>query len=526
MGNGRSRLKGSATESLRDLRRARRQRFVEQIDVMELLYRVYVGAIFGAIGLGVIAGAVHEAPATPDAVEWLRLHGPSLLGLGVAVLALAGLRSGARGGPLAIEAAEVQYVLLAPVNRGAALRPAAWRQLRVGALAGAIFGAVLGNFVFRRLPGSPVEWIGGLALFGALVPIAVLGAALVASGRRLRPTAATGIGALLVAWSGADLALGWTSSPGTMLGEVATLPLQHGAGVILAAAGVALVSVLLALGLLGVGGILLEAAQRRASLVAELRFSAAVQDVRAVVLLRRQLSSERPRRRPWLKLPAGRAEFPVWRRDWQSFLRWPASRIGRALLIGAVAGAMGAGAWRGATLAFFLPGLLLFVVALDFVEPLAQEADHPTRRQLLPVDSGSLAARHLVAPSVAIAVVILVASLGAVAAGGSASIALGVGAVSCLPLSLVLAGCAAFSATTDPYAYMFTPEIGYAVTGMPPLIASAIVAAPLLAAREVEREGASAVTAAAGSTITIGVIGLIALYALSRRFSKRDAVSA
>jgi hypothetical protein len=526
MGTERGGIDGSAAGPLRELRRARRQRFVEQIDVMELLYRVYVGAIFGAIGLGVVAGLVNEAPATPEAIEWLRTQGPALLGLVVAVLVLAGLRSGARGGPLAIEAAEVQYVLLAPVDRGAALRPAAWRQLRVAALAGGVLGAVVGNFVFRRLPGSPVEWIGGLALFGALVPVSVLGSALVASGRRLRPSVATGFGLLLLAWTGADIALGWTSAPGTMLGEVATLPLQHGTGLALAVAGVALVVVLLGTGLLGIGGILLEAARRRASLVAELRFSAAVQDVRAVVLLRRQLSSERPRRRPWLKLPAGRTAYPVWRRDWQSFLRWPPARVGRALLIGAVAGALAAGAWSGATLAFFVPGLLLFVVALDFVEPLAQEADHPTRRQLLPISAGPLAVRHLAAPTVAIAAVILVAALGAVASGGLATTALGVGAVACLPLALVLAGCAAFSATTDPYAYMFTPEIGYAVTSGPPLIASAIVAAPLWAAREVEREGASAVGAGAGSTVTIAIVGLVALFVLSHRLSKRDVVTA
>jgi hypothetical protein len=526
MENGRGSLEGSEAAALRELRRARRQRFVEQIDVMELLYRVYVGAIFGAIGLGVVAGLVNEAPATPDAVEWLRTQGPALLGLAVAVLVMAGLRSGARGGPLAIEAAEVQYVLLAPVDRGAALRPAAWRQLRVAALAGGVLGAVIGNFVFRRLPGSPVEWIGGLALFGALVPVSVLGTALVASGRRLRPAVATSVGLVLVAWAGVDIALGWTSAPGTMLGEIATLPLQHGIEVALAAAGAALVVALLATGLLGVGGILLEAARKRASLVAELRFSAAVQDVRAVVLLRRQLSSERPRRKPWLRLPTGRTAYPVWRRGWQSFLRWPRARVGRALLIAAVAGALAAGAWSGATLAFCVPGLLLFVVALDFVEPLAQEADHPTRRRLLPVAAGPLAARHLAAPSAAIAGMILVAALGAVAVGSSTATALGVGAVACLPLALVLAGCAAFSATTDPYAYLFTPAIGYAVTWGPPTIASIIVAAPLWGAREAEREGASAVGAVAGGALTIGIVGLVVLYVLSRRLSRRDAVTA
>ena len=87
---------------------------------------------------------------------------------------LAGLRSGARGGPLAIEEAEVQYVLLAPVDRGAALRPAALRQMRIAALAGAVLGAVVGNFVFRRVPGLAAS-SGSPAwrCFGALLPVCI-----------------------------------------------------------------------------------------------------------------------------------------------------------------------------------------------------------------------------------------------------------------------------------------------------------------------------------------------------------------
>jgi hypothetical protein len=526
MESGRAGLDRSGTEALRELRAARRRRYVEGLDVMELLYRVYVGTIFGAIGLGVVAGVVAEAPATVEAVASLRVRGPALLGLGVAVLVLVGLRAGARGGPLAIEPAEVQHVLLAPIDRGVALRPAAARQLRVGALAGAAFGAVLGNFVFRRLPGSPVEWIGCLALFAALVPVAVLGSALLASGHRLRPRVATAAGLLLLAWSGLDVVLGWTTSPATALGEMATLPLQDGVRIWLAAAGLAFPLALVAVGLAGVGGILLEAARRRATLVAELRFSAAVQDLRTVVLLRRQLASERPRRRPWLELAPGRGAYPVWRRGWQSFLRWPLARIARALLVAVAAGVLAAGAWAGATLALFLPGLLLFVVALDLVEPLAQESDHPTRRQLLPVAPGSLISRHLAAPTLAVALTVVAGCFGATAVGANAATALGVGALLVLPLALVLTCCAAISATADPYAYLFTPEIGFAVSAAPLLASSLLVGMPLLAAREAERGGGTALAAAAGSVFALAIAAAVLVSVLTRRFTKRDTVAA
>ncbi|MFN8217605.1 MAG: DUF6297 family protein [Solirubrobacterales bacterium] len=512
--------------ALRALRRTRRQRYVERIDTMELLYRIYVGAIFAAIGLGLLGGAINEAPATPEAAAWLRENGPALVGAAVSLGLLLGLRTGSRGGPLAIEPAEVQYVLLAPVERGAALRPAALRQMRPAAIAGAALGAVLGSFVFRRLPGSPVEWIACLALFGALAPLCFLAAAQLASGRRMTPLLAGAAGLALLVWSGLDLALGSTTSPATMLGELATLPVQSGAAVVLAGSGVLLAAALVGVGLLGVGGILLEAARRRAALAAELRFSASVQDLRTVVLLRRQLASERPRRRPWLRLPAGwGARHPVWYRGWQSFLRWPPARIVRVGLLGVAAGVLATAAWSGAAPALVLPGVLLFVAALDLVEPLAQESDHPTRRQLLPLRPATLLTRHLAAPAAALAGVVLLAAVAAALAGGGAT-ALGVGLVACFPVALGLACCAAFSATRDPYANLLaSPELTYAAAFAPLLAASLLVAAPLLVARGAERHGSAAVPAALGVSAAVGFAAAAAASALGTRFARRDEAS-
>jgi hypothetical protein len=517
---------GAPEGVLREMRRARRRRYVEQVDVMEVLYRVYVGAIFGAIALAILGGAIHSAPATPDAIEWLRRHGPALIGIAVAVGVLAGLRTGSHGGPLAIEAAEVQYVLLAPLGRGRALRPLALRQIRTGALIGAIVGAVVGNFVFRRLPGSPVEWIGCLALFGALVPATVLGCALLASGRRLPQLAAGAIGVALLAWSGADVALGSTTSPATMLGELATLPVQHGVDVGLAGVGAVLALALLAVGLAGVGGILLEAARNRAALAAELRFSASVADLRTVILLRRQLASERPRRRPWLRLGRGvLASRPVWRRGWQSFLRWPPARIVRVVLIGAAAGGLAAAAWRAAPIALFVPGLLLFVAALDLVEPLAQESDHPTRRQLLPARPGQVIGSHLAAPASGLAVVVLIATAVAALAGGGLT-ALAVGLLDCAPIALALACCAAFSATNDPYEYILAPQIGNAMAFAPVAAASVLVGLPLIVASQATRDGSSPVPATVGGALMVAVLVAAAVPLLRERFVKRDKMPA
>jgi hypothetical protein len=514
------------TAALGELRAARRRRFVEQIDVMEVLYRVYLAVIFGGIALVVIAGWVEEAPATAAAVADMREHGPAVLGLALALAVLVGLRSGSRGGPLAIEAAEVQYVLLAPIDRGTALRPAAWRQLRIAVLAGAVLGAVVGNFVFRRLPGSPLEWIACLSLLGALLPLCALAAALLGSGRRLRPVVATAIGAALIAWSLADLLLGAVSSPATMAAELGTLPLQGGGDhLALAAAGVAIALALTGIGLGSVGRIALEAARRRAALTAELRFSASVQDLRTVVLLRRQLASERPRRRPWIRLRAGgSSRDPVWRRGWQSFLRWPLGRVARVLALAVAAGAATTGAWSGVTLLFVLPGALLMVAALDLVEPLAQEADHPTRRELLPVAADTLFRRHLAPSAVAMATVLLIGVAAALTLGAPATTA-AVAAVMLVPTALVLACCAGLSATNDPYRYVLTPQLGYVQSAAPVVIAIVAAGGPLLAARESARHGGSAVGAAVSIEIAMLLIGVAMAWWLGRRMAEQSAVA-
>jgi hypothetical protein len=305
-----------------------------------------------------------------------------------------------------------------------------------------------------------------------------------------------------------------------MLGELATLPLQHGARVALAAVGVVLALALFAGGLLGVGGILLEAARRRAALAAELRFSASVKDLRTVVLLRRQLASERPRRRPWVRLGAG--ERPIWRRGAQSLLRWPAVRVARALFLVIAAGALAVAAWRASIVIAALPGLLLFIAALDVVEPLAQEADHPTRSDLLPLDTGLLFRRHLLVPTAGLTLLVLVAAVAAAVVSGSA-IALEVGVVAALPTGFLLACCAAFSATNDPYEYILSPQIGNAVQWGPVIVAVVAVGVPIVAARAVWLHGGQPLSA----TLPIELLALggaaIAASVIGERMARRAA---
>ena len=290
---------------MKAMRSARRRRYVARDrrdgGALPRLPRRDLAALFV---LAFLAGALHEVPADPGSVAGIRAHAPAIIGIAVALLVLAGLRSGARGGPLAIEAAEVRYTLLAPISRRTALRPAALAQLRIAVIGGAIFGAVVGNFVFRRFPGSAVEWIGSLAAFGALRPdrrarrgAGRLRAAAAASAWRARSASCSSPGRRST-WRSAGTARRRRCSATWRRCRSSTAPTRRARG-----------------GRRGrspwrcspracsaIGGLRLEAARRRAELVAEMRFSASVQDLRTVILLRRQLASEHPRRKPWLRL--------------------------------------------------------------------------------------------------------------------------------------------------------------------------------------------------------------------------------
>ncbi|HEY0278806.1 MAG TPA: hypothetical protein VGC32_11130, partial [Solirubrobacterales bacterium] len=305
------------------------------------------------------------------------------------------------------------------------------------------------------------------------------------------------------------------------LGDLATLPLQHGADAVLAAVGAALALAALAAGLLGIGGLRLEAARRRAELVAEMRFSASVQDLRTVILLRRQLASEHPRRKPWIRLRVTVGN-PIWRRDWQSYLRWPLVRIVRVLLIAVAAGGLAVAGFDLTPVLFALPGPLLFIAALDLIEPLAQESDHPTRRLLLPFAASELIRRHLWAPIAAMAFALLIATATAAVASGNPGLAIGVGLVVFIPLAAVMICAAAVSATNDPYEFALAPQIAQTVS-LGPIVVSLIAGfLPLFAAWKIEGGNGARVSGAFGIDIPLVLFAMVGLGVLAWRFNKRE----
>ncbi len=506
------------SQALREMRRARRRRAYEQIDWIDAVYRVYVIALFSAIGTSFISGIVGGRPVTPSELSSAVDFGPAVAGLVVAGAIAAGLRSGGRGGPLVLLPADVTIVLLAPISRSLALRPIAIRQLRFSGFVGGVVGMIAGNLAAQRLPGAYLPWViaGGLA--GLVAGLAYTGSALVASGLRVGRGPAGLIAAAVVGWSIADLLARTATSPATFLGRLAMAPM-HGVGTPV------LALILLGLPLAGlafVGGTSLEAALRQAGLAAQLRFAVTMQDVRTVILLRRQLSAEGPRRRPWLRISGPARRGPVWRRDWQGVMRWPALRIVRVVLLGAAAGVAGTAAWEGTPVLVALTGLALLVAALDAVEGLAQEDDHPTTSGQLPHGSGWLALRHLAVPMILILGVCVV-GVGVAAALGPGQVAgvLGIGLLAAVPATVGAVVGAALSLSSGPAINPlevgpFGSALAIARTVGPPLLA-VLGVLPLAVARLAQDSGRSALAGATPvAVLTILIAAAVGAFALLR----------
>lgn len=401
------------TEALHELRRTRRLNRLADVHWIDALYRVYM------IGLGAVILVLFTSSQLPDErlgpAEALDVanHAPAWLGLGFAVAVGIGLRSGGRGGPLVLEAPVVVHELNAPVPRVEVVRGPALKQFRFLAFAGAVIGAIVGEVAARRLPVNVIAAVIACAVTFAAVAVLASAAAMAVSGRRMRWWPANGLAAVILAWSVVDVTLGVRTSPLTLLADVAFWPITFRP---LGAIGLVVVAGVVVLALRRLGDLSIEHALRRAGLVSQLRFAVTLQDVRTVVLLRRQLSQERPRLRPWIRLGRARRRAIVpaaWKRDWQCYLRFPLPRLARMLALAVGAGlAMGV-VWRGTIPALALAAVALYVVAYDAAEPVAQEVDHPTRWEGFPEAPGALILRHLAASFTVMVALTLVAAAAA-----------------------------------------------------------------------------------------------------------------
>src|SRR4051794_32269648 len=116
--------------ALVDFRKARRRKRVADIHWIDALYQAYLTALLGGAAVLIGAGFVGDGMLSSDQLARVAQNGPDWIGLVAAIVIAVGLRSGSRGGPIALEHAEVRHVLLAPVDRTTAMRGPAVRQVR------------------------------------------------------------------------------------------------------------------------------------------------------------------------------------------------------------------------------------------------------------------------------------------------------------------------------------------------------------------------------------------------------------
>jgi hypothetical protein len=172
------------------------------MDWFEALYRVYLAAFLGLGAIFFLSGLVGDAAFTSADLVNIHTHSPHVVGLAAALAVFIGLRSGANGGPLAVEDAEVRHVLMAPISHAQVLRHPAIQRLRTFAFAGALAGGIANQLLGRRVPNHPS--LGLFALYGAIaggiIGVLFVVSALLAHGLGLARWMSTAIATLLLGW--------------------------------------------------------------------------------------------------------------------------------------------------------------------------------------------------------------------------------------------------------------------------------------------------------------------------------------
>jgi hypothetical protein len=504
-----------ALEVLYDLRRRRKRRRLGDIEWFDAAYRVYLVALFGGGTVLWVSSSIKDTDVSAHAVANIAKNGPALIGMVTALAFMAALRSGAQGGPLALEAPDVAYVMLSPVDRTRALLRPVTQRARSAASLAAVFGAIVGQLAGRRLPGTPVAWAASGAAFGIATALLWAGTALIAHAIRLPLWIATSIGLAGFAWQTAALA--WhIPGPANSAGSLAMWGWrQHPIDLALPLVG--LIALFIGIGMLQQTS--LDALARRSSLVAQLRFAVTMQDLRTVILLRRQLNQEQTRGRPWIKVPRW-VTHPIPRRGIASVARFPATRLVRMTAFAAMAGVLQAMVIRGTTPALIGTALMLFLLGLEVMEPLSQEVDQPDRTDSLPIDRGELLVRHLVAPAIALIPFAAIAAASAVLVLGTTR-AIVPAAIIALPTVLAGAGGGVVSIVRDApdptknSTQSFVPPemagISSAFRVGLPILVSALAAASILFIRQAEHFGNSAtggaLRGAIGGTLLAFLVG-------------------
>ncbi len=507
---------GVEIAGLRALRKARRRHRVKDLEWFDVLYQVYIVAGIGGGVVWWLSSLAKDGRLSAAGTADFFSRAPSWIGLAAAIAIFLGVRSGSSGGPLAIEDADVRHVLLAPIPLRVSLRQPAQQRVRAVVFSGLVVGAIAGELTGQRLGQSTMSWLLSGAAAGATIALATVIAALIthALGRRIGLIITFVAGAVIVVQAFAALraiGVGPLDTVGSLAmwgGRIHVLDLL--APVVIIGLGV--------FAYLELEHLSVDQMARRSALVSQLRFAATMQDLRTVVLLRRQLSMEVPRTRPYVRLKLRR--IPIVSRGLRSFARFPAKRLFRMAVLAIVAGGAQVAVYRGTTPALILATFAGFLLGLDCIEPFSQELDHPNLTDGLPLEPGWLFQRLLIAPMIVMVAFSLIGAATAWAiqrTTGALVVGLIIGPAGALA-TLMGAVSNAIGGAPDPTtqgneAFFLPPEVAgvkFAAKALWPLILSFLGVIPILAVRTGARHGDSAIAFAVRGAV--GALAIAAMY--------------
>jgi hypothetical protein len=502
--------------ALHELRVARRKRRLADLHWVDTMYRLYVVVLAMGAGLWWLSSLLGRSPLSEETRVRLDRDGIWIGAVVVGLAMLLAVRSGKRGGPLASEGADVVHVLSAPLDRSAVLARPFFHVVRRGALLGAVSGTIFGEILAWSFPGSRLSWLLRGALLGVIAGLSWMCVAIACSGRK-RPRQI--IAAVIVGLAVFSAIEGYLhrSSPaggsssrltvgpltafvwGAFLGQPANdIGLSRPPVWSMVVGGSLLLGLIVSIFLTArkaLGDIDMERAARRAGLVGQLRFAVSTQDLRTVLLLRRQLGDERPRRQPYVKVGQpvrGGLTVAVMVRSVRGMARWPLNRFVRVISLGLVSAGAAVAGWRGAVVFFLFTGLGAFVAGLDVVESIGQDIDHPTLPAGMPRHRGRLMNRQLIAPVIVLMVLGLPgAILGAVLewGGGSGAVAAGL-LLLCWSAGGAIGGGVSTVMGPPPFALSIqSPESAFLLASFPAMISTLSVSGPLLSAHLAEKSG-------------------------------------
>lgn len=511
--------------ALHALRKARRRHRVKELEWFDVLYQVYIVAGLGGAAVWWLSSLAKDSHLSPAGVTDFVSRAPAWIGLGAAITIFLGIRSGSAGGPLAIEDADVRHVLLAPIPRRISLRQPAQQRVRAIAFAGLVVGAIAGELVAQRLGQATAAWLFSGAAAGAAVALATVALALITHGLGKR------IGLIITLVAGIVIVVQALAAFRTIghgpLDTLGSLALWGGRVHILDLIAPIVIVALCVLAYLQLEHLSVDQMARRSALVSQLRFAATMQDLRTVVLLRRQLSMEVPRTRPYLRVSVKRV--PIVSRGLRSFARFPAKRLFRMTVLAIVAGGAQVAAFRGTSPALILATFAGFLLGLDCIEPFSQEIDHPNLTEGLPVEPGWLYQRLLVAPMIIMVAFSLVGVATAFAierTSGALAVGLIIGPAGALA-TMMGAVSNAIGGAPDPTtqgneAFFLPPEVAgvkFAAKALWPLLLSFLGVVPILAVRTGVRHGDSAIAFAIRGGVGAVAVAVMYMWWIGKRLA-------